>query len=98
MAIQEHYHEAVDLLDSMFIHIFKGLQKHCSKEIELIKSQHPVDDFKFLDETLRLKHHDAIQILKDNGHTIEFGDDMGTEQERELGKLIKAKVCIAILL
>ncbi|KAG0139656.1 hypothetical protein CROQUDRAFT_666159 [Cronartium quercuum f. sp. fusiforme G11] len=91
MAIQEHYHEAVDLLDSMFLSIFRGLQAHCSKEIGLIKSQHPVDDFKFLDETLRLKHHDAIKILKDNGHSIEFGDDMGTEQERELGKLIKAK-------
>ncbi|EGF99578.1 uncharacterized protein MELLADRAFT_40205, partial [Melampsora larici-populina 98AG31] len=92
MSLQEHYHEAVDLLDAMFLHIFKGLQSHCSKEIEVIKSQHPVDNFKFLDETLRLKHHEAIQILKDNGHAIEFGEDMGTEQERELGKLIKAKV------
>lgn len=94
MSIQEHYHEAVDLLDSMFLSIFKGLRTHCSKEIGIIKSQHPVEDFKFLDETLKLKHHEAIQILKDNGHSIDFGEDMGTEQERELGKLINAKVSL----
>ncbi|KNZ52316.1 aspartate--tRNA(Asn) ligase [Puccinia sorghi] len=92
MAIKEHYHEAVDLLDGLFISIFKGLQASSTKEIEIIKSQHPLDDFKFLDKTLRLRHHEAIQILKDNGHDIEFGQDMGTEQERILGKLIKEKV------
>lgn len=91
MAIKEHYHEAVDLLDGLFISIFKGLQASSAKEIDIIKSQHPLDDFKFLDKTLRLKHHEAIQILKDNGHDIEFGQDMGTEQERILGKLIKEK-------
>ncbi|PLW13795.1 hypothetical protein PCANC_19536 [Puccinia coronata f. sp. avenae] len=92
MAIKEHYHEAVDLLDGLFISIFKGLQAGAAKEIETIKSQHPLDDFTFLDKTLRLRHHEAIQILKDNGHDIEFGQDMGTEQERILGKLIKEKV------
>ncbi|MBW0463995.1 hypothetical protein O181_003710 [Austropuccinia psidii MF-1] len=91
MAINEHYHEVVDLLDSLFLHIFRGLQKNLRREIEVIKTQHPTEDFVFLDQTLRLTHREAIQILKDNGHEIEFGDDMGTEQERELGKLVKAK-------
>ncbi|CAH7675224.1 hypothetical protein PPACK8108_LOCUS10205 [Phakopsora pachyrhizi] len=92
MTIKEHYHEVIDLIDSMFIHIFKGIQHSCKQEIELIKTQNPNQDFKFLDKTLRLNHREAIAILKDNGHEIDFGDDMGTEQERELGKLIKAKV------
>lgn len=91
MRIKEHYREVIDLLDSMFKSIFRGLKQSCSKEIEIIKTQHPNEDFKFLDQTLTLHHSQAIQILKDNGHQIEFGEDMGTEQERELGKLIKAK-------
>ncbi|KAI9617352.1 hypothetical protein H4Q26_013224 [Puccinia striiformis f. sp. tritici PST-130] len=91
MTIKEHYHETIDLLDGLFLHIFKGLQSNSTKEIQTIKSQFPLDDFKFLDKTLRLNHNDAIQILIDNGHDIQIGQDMGTEQERILGKLIKDK-------
>lgn len=91
MKIKEHYHEVIELIDSMFLNIFKGLQEHCKKEIQTIKTQHPHEDFKFLDKTLRLNHRDAVQILIDNGVDIQLGQDMGTEQERQLGKLIKAK-------
>ncbi|KAA1111669.1 hypothetical protein PGT21_007990 [Puccinia graminis f. sp. tritici] len=91
MAIKEHYHEAVDLLDRLFISIFKGLQASSAPEIQTIKSQHPVDDFVFLEKTLRLQHSQAIQILIDHGIDIQIGQDMGTEQERILGKLIKEK-------
>ncbi|WAQ92261.1 hypothetical protein PtA15_16A167 [Puccinia triticina] len=91
MAINEHYHEAVDLLDRLFLSIFKGLQASSAPEIQTIKSQHPLDDFTFLDQTLRLSHKEAVQILIDNGIDIQLGQDMGTEQERILGKLIKEK-------
>ncbi|WAR58241.1 hypothetical protein PtB15_5B474 [Puccinia triticina] len=92
MAINKHYHEAVDLLDRLFLSIFRGLQASSAPEIQTIKSQNPLDDFTFLKQTLRLSHKEAVQILINNGIDIQLGQDMGTEQEHILGKLIKEKV------
>ncbi|WAQ83426.1 hypothetical protein PtA15_3A796 [Puccinia triticina] len=52
MAINKHYHEAVDLLNRLFLSIFRGLQASSAPEIQTIKSQHPLDDFTFLEQTL----------------------------------------------
>lgn len=67
MTIEEHYHEVVDLLDSLFLHMFKGLQTQYSKEVEIINKQFPAEPFKFLEKTLRLKWPDAIALLKEHG-------------------------------
>ncbi|OAV97379.1 hypothetical protein PTTG_26035 [Puccinia triticina 1-1 BBBD Race 1] len=91
MAINKHYHEAVDLLDRLFLSIFGGLRASSAPEIQTIKSQHPLDDFTFLEQTLRLSHKEAVQFLIDNGIDIQLGQDMGTKQEHILGKLIKEK-------
>lgn len=97
MTIEEHYHEVLDLLDSLFISIFKGLQSQFSHEIETIKKQHPCDDFLFLDETLRLPFSEGIAMLKEAGATDSDGqpigelDDMSTENEKKLGALVREK-------
>ncbi|WAR54266.1 hypothetical protein PtB15_3B780 [Puccinia triticina] len=52
MAINKHYHEAVNLLNRLFLSIFRGLQASSAPEIQTIKSQHPLDDFTFLEQTL----------------------------------------------
>ncbi|OAV99278.1 hypothetical protein PTTG_25332 [Puccinia triticina 1-1 BBBD Race 1] len=92
MAINKHYHKAVDLLDRLFLSIFRGLQASSAPEIQTIKSQHPLNDFTSLKQTLRLSHKAAVQILINNGIDIQLGQDMGTEQEQILGKIIKEKV------
>lgn len=72
MAIQEHYHEVVDVLDEMFVYIFTNLKKRYNNEIETVKRQYPFADFEFLPKTLRLKYADAIQLLREAG--VEIGD------------------------
>lgn len=72
MTIEETYEEVVDLLDSLFLNIFKGLKDKFHKEIEIIGKQFPAEPFLWLDKTLRLKWGDAIALLKESG--VEIGD------------------------
>ena len=72
MTIEESYEEVVDLLDSLFLHIFSGLEEKFSKEIAVIGKQFPAEPFLWLEKTLRLKWGDAIALLRESG--VEIGD------------------------
>lgn len=75
MAIEEHYYEVVDVLDSMLIHIFKGLTTTYAKEIETIQKQFPADLFKFKEKTPRLGWKEGLALLKEAGVELdEFKD------------------------
>ena len=67
MAIEEHYHEVVDVLDSVFLAIFKGLKENYSNEVETIRKQFPCDEFTYLDKTLKLRFAEGIQMLREAG-------------------------------
>ena len=77
MAIDEHYHEVLDVLDNMLLSIFKGLQTKFGKEIETIKKQFPSEDFLFLDKTLRLTFAEGMKMLKEAGATEANGEPIG---------------------
>jgi aspartyl/asparaginyl-tRNA synthetase len=77
MEIQEHYHEVLDTLDRLFLHMFKGLQTKFATEIEVIKKQFPCEDFLFLDETLRLPFKEGMKMLKEAGATDSEGNPIG---------------------
>jgi len=90
MAFRFHYHEVLDVLDEMFIHIFDGLQKLTS-ELNTIRKQFPFEDLVYHRPSLRLKFTEAIAMLRAAGENIGDYDDMGTAQEKLLGKLVKEK-------
>ncbi|KAF0461546.1 Aspartyl-tRNA synthetase [Gigaspora margarita] len=91
MAFEEHYHEVLDILDELFVFIFDGLKTRFASEIETVKRQYPAANFEYLPKTLRLEYKEGVQLLRDHG--IEMGDfeDLSTEKEKTLGKLIKEK-------
>ncbi|KAG8849711.1 aspartate transaminase aat1 [Tulasnella sp. 330] len=91
MTIEEHYHEVLELLDSMLIHIFKGLTTQYAKEIEVIQKQFPAEIFKFKEKTPRLGWKDGLAMLKEAGVEIGEFEDLSTEQEKLLGKLVYEK-------
>ena len=103
MAIEEHYHEVLDLFDRLFVHLFRSLKENCKRELEAVQRQYPFDDFEFLEPSLRLNHRDAVGMLRQAGVTIGDHDDFScvpsiipflidrTEQERILGALVKEK-------
>ncbi|PPR06898.1 hypothetical protein CVT24_011588 [Panaeolus cyanescens] len=94
MSIEEHYHEVMEMLDGMLKNIFKGLRDRYKKEIEVVQQQFPADDFKWREGpegTLVLTFHQAVDILVEDGVPREDLDDFSTENEKRLGRLIKAK-------
>ena len=51
MAIEEHYHEALQLITDTLKHIFKGIYERYAKELSVIKEHFPHEDLVWLDET-----------------------------------------------
>ena len=45
VAIEEHYHEVMELLDGMLLSIFRELRGNFGKEIKVIREQFPADEF-----------------------------------------------------
>ncbi|KAJ7177800.1 hypothetical protein C8R46DRAFT_1346111 [Mycena filopes] len=94
MTIEEHYHEVMELLDSLFLHIFRGLREKYHSEIAIVGKQFPADEFKWREGpegTLKLKFRQAIDMLVEDGVPRETLDDINTENEKRLGRLVKAK-------
>ncbi|TFK30492.1 aspartate-tRNA ligase [Coprinopsis marcescibilis] len=94
MTIEEHYHEVMELLDSLFLTIFRGLSERYKDEIAVVRKQFPADEFKWREGpegTLKITFHQAVDILVADGVPREDLDDINTENEKRLGRLIKAK-------
>jgi len=91
MAFNEHYHEVLDVLEQMFVHIFKQLQKNLAHEIKVVAEQFPREPFEFLEPTLRLEWPEAIAMLREAGEDIDDFEDLSTPMEKRLGDLVKAK-------
>ncbi|PHJ25196.1 aspartate-trna ligase [Cystoisospora suis] len=95
MTFKEHYSEVLDVLDDLFKFIFRGLSERCKEEIDTFHQQYPAEPFTWIEKTPRLTFSEGVQMLRDAGcpgvpdDVSEF--DLNTEQERTLGKLVKAK-------
>ncbi|GJQ10802.1 hypothetical protein GpartN1_g4991.t1 [Galdieria partita] len=93
MAIREHYFEVLDVLEQLFIGIFEGLRLRFSTEIELVQEKFQISPIRYLPagQNPRLHFPEAVQLLKANGYIQEDLDDLSTENEKALGKIIKEK-------
>lgn len=97
MQIDEHYHEALRMVDNTLKHIFEGVYKRYPKEIELIKHQFPHEDLVWLEKTPVLPFREAITMLNETGWKGEDGkplpldEDLGTRDEIQLGRVVKEK-------
>ncbi|KAJ3561855.1 hypothetical protein NP233_g9937 [Leucocoprinus birnbaumii] len=94
MSIEEHYHEVLELLDGLFLHIFRGLRDRYTREIEAVRLQFPAEEFKWREGpegTLRLTFKEAIDLLVEDGVPREELDDIDTTNEKRLGRIVRAK-------
>jgi aspartyl/asparaginyl-tRNA synthetase len=97
MAFESHYEEVMDLIDGMFLYIFKNLQTKHKDEIETVRLTYPSEDLVFLPQTLKLNFADGVKILVESGWKEEDGstpselEDLSTAGERRLGQLVKEK-------
>ncbi|GJD07991.1 Aspartate--tRNA ligase, cytoplasmic [Galdieria sulphuraria] len=93
MAIREHYFEVLDVLERLFIGIFEGICQRFASEIELIQQKFQISPITYLPagQNPRLHFPEAVQLLRDNGYVLEDLEDLSTENEKALGKIIKEK-------
>lgn len=94
MAFHKHYSEVLDMIDSMFVHIFENIKTHYAKELEVIQQQYPFEPivYKTGERNLRLTYTEALQLLREDGLEIEDEThDIDTEEEKRLGRIIKEK-------
>lgn len=93
MAFQQHYHEVMLLIGRMFMFIFSELPKRLAPEIAIVRKQYPIEEFKLpaSGNFPVLQYPEAIAMLRESGVEIGDFDDLSTEIERALGRLIKAK-------
>lgn len=91
MTIEEHYHEVLELLDGLFKHLFKSLKERYQIEIDAIGAQFPAEEFKWKEETLKLTFSQAVDLLAEDGVDRSILDDINTENEKRLGRIVKAK-------
>jgi aspartyl/asparaginyl-tRNA synthetase len=76
MPFKEHYDEVLDVMDSMFNHMFKGLTERFKTELDAVREQYPFEDLKWSNPCLRLEYKDAIKLLVEKGPDIIEGDLM----------------------
>ena len=70
MAIEEHYHEVMELLDGLFLHIFRSLRENNRNEIEIVRKQFPAEEFIWREGpegTLKLTFAEAVDLLVADG-------------------------------
>ena len=91
MAIEEHYHEALEVIDQLLRFIFTELKARYSREIDVVRQQFPSKDFTFPEKTVILTYRDGLKMLQEDGVELEQDADINTENEKRLGRLVKAK-------
>lgn len=93
MAFEEHYHEVIEVLEDLFVFIFNGLRGRFAKEIAVVREQYPVEEFKIPKngQVLRIKFKEGIAMLREAGYEWPDLEDLSTEMERNLGRLVLEK-------
>lgn len=75
MAINEHYMETLEVVHTMFKHIFENLEIRWSKELSVIRKQYDSEPVLFTDEPCVLHWPEAMEILRGEG--FDMGDELG---------------------
>jgi aspartyl/asparaginyl-tRNA synthetase len=91
------YREAIDVLEGVLLHIFRGLKERCAAEIELVRSVYPSEELLLPEpgKEVRLTFAEGQALLRAEGpeefRNVSDDEDMSTAQEKALGALVREK-------
>lgn len=95
MSFESHYHEVLETIESLFIFLFTELRTRYAKEIDIVKKQFDVKDFILPEDgkPVRFTFKEAVDLLikheKRTPSAEQYTTDLGTEEERELGPIVR---------
>ncbi|XP_046660400.1 aspartate--tRNA ligase, cytoplasmic-like [Homalodisca vitripennis] len=91
MSFKFHYSEVLEMIEKIFIEIFKTLQSNYSKEITIIRHQFHSEPLVFTEPPPRIKFSEAVNMLRNAGNSIETYAELTSYHEKLLGQLVREK-------
>ena len=86
MAFISGEEDVMHVLELLVQNIWKRV-KECEEELSLLGKDIEVPNIPFP----RMKYTDLVEMLKDRGMEVRWGDDFGSREEREIGKIMEEK-------
>jgi nondiscriminating aspartyl-tRNA synthetase len=91
MAFIESEEDVMQAIERLLHAIWQAVARDCQAEIQLLKADVPVPKLPFR----RVTYEDALKLINSHDdrmpHPLKFGDDIGTEAEKVLGRAMKAE-------
>ena len=91
MTLTDNYTELLDFLDELFNFMFTTLEQNYQKELQIIRSQYPSTPPKLSYPSPRLSYPEALKLLRAAGVVMGDLEDLSSENEKLLGKLVQEK-------
>ncbi|KAH0569909.1 Aspartyl-tRNA synthetase [Spironucleus salmonicida] len=94
MEIQDNYREVLVFLDSLMKSIFKNVLHDCESEIETVRKQFDMqmpEKLVWTETPVIIDFREGVKMLRESGFEQGDLDDLSTETERQLGKLVREK-------
>ena len=91
MEFKNHYFEVLDLIGELMVFMFKQMKVRYSRELGVISEQYPFEDFKCADPVVKINFKDGVKMLQEAGVHQAPLEDLSTETEKALGKLVREK-------
>lgn len=82
MAFIESVEEVITLLEKLVIYVFEYVKNNARRELDELNADLTVPRSPFK----RLPYDEALEILKERGVSIKWGQDFGSDEERVLGQ------------
>lgn len=89
MEIKQHYSEVLDVISNLFQTIFMRLKAEKKKELDLINTYCPFDEFLISEKPLVLDYKTGCKLLQDAGIDQSVDEDLSTPNEKALGKIVR---------
>jgi len=83
-----------DLQERMVKRILKDVLEKCSTELKILERDTAILESIVNTPFIRMKHYDAKKLLEEKGFSVNYEDDMTTEEEIEIGNHFKIPVFI----
>ncbi len=91
MVIDQSYMEVVQLVYRLLVELFNTLNKQYKREITIVHSFFDITPLTLASELVLLSFPDAIALLQAHGKVRGALDDLSTEDEKQLGAIVKEK-------
>ncbi len=79
--------DVLKILEQWFVYVLKDINEKCKTELEILGKEIEIPKLPFP----RITYKECLQLLATIGTKLKFGDDIGKEDEKKVGELVKKR-------